>query len=112
MSFRTTIILAIIAAALGGYAYYDSKRSEEKKTQEEKQKVLLEVKKDDIAEIEIVRPSDTVRIKPSGKDIWQIVSPIQTRADEASVGRITSALEKLQYKDVVDEQGKNLKEFN
>jgi hypothetical protein len=112
MSFRTTIILAIIAAALGGFAYYDSKRSEEKKQQEEKQKVLLEVKKDNIEEIEIIRASNTVRIKPSGKDTWQIVAPIQTRADEASISRITSAIEKLQYKDIVDEQGKNLKEYN
>ncbi len=111
MSFRTTLILALIAAALGGFAYYDSKRSEEKKEKEEKQKVLLELKKEDLSEIQIDRTSDTVRLKSSGKDRWDIAAPIQTHADDASVGRIVSAIEKIQYKDIVDEQGKNLKEY-
>ena len=111
MSFRTTIILAIIAAALGGFAYYDSKRSEEKKQAEEKEKVLLELKKDEVAEIQLDRPSEEVRIKRFGKDGWQITTPLQTRADEASVGRIITAVEKVQYKDIVDEQGKNLAEY-
>jgi hypothetical protein len=112
MSFRTTIILALIAAALGGFAYYDSKRSEEKKEKEEKQKVLLELKKEDITEIQIDRTNDVITLKPSGKDRWNIVSPLQTRADDASVGRIVSSVEKIQYKDIVDEQGKNLKEYH
>ena len=111
MSFRTTIILAIIVLILAGLAYYDTQRSEKKKVQEEKQKTLLELKKEDITEIKIDRPKDSVQLVASGKDRWEITSPIKTRADEASVGRITSAFEKLQYKDIVDEQGKNLKEY-
>lgn len=111
MSFRTTIILAIIVLILAGVAYYDTQRSEKKKVQEEKQKTLLELKKDDITQIQITREKDSVQLSASGKDRWEITSPIKTRADEASVGRITSAFEKLQYKDIVDEQGKNLKEY-
>lgn len=111
MSFRTTIILAIIVLILAGVAYYDTQRSEKKKVQEEKQKTLLELKKEDIAQIQIARPKDPVQLVATGKDRWEITSPIKTRADEASVGRITSTFEKLQYKDIVDEQGKNLKEY-
>jgi Domain of unknown function (DUF4340) len=111
MSFRTTIILAIIVLILAGVAYYDTQRSEKKKAQEEKQKTLLELKKDDITQIQIARAKDSVQLVASGKDRWEITSPIKTRADEASVGRITSTFEKLQYKDIVDEQGKNLKEY-
>ena len=96
---------------LAGLAYYDTQRSEKKKVQEEKQKTLLELKKEDIAQIQIARAKDSVQLVASGKDRWEITSPIKTRADEASVGRITSAFEKLQYKDIVDEQGKNLKEY-
>lgn len=111
MSFRTTIILAIIVGILAGLAYYDSKRSEKKKEQEEKQKTLLELKKEDITEIQIDRATDSVHLIASGKDRWEITAPIKTRADEASVGRVISTFEKLQYKDIVDEQGKNLKEY-
>lgn len=111
MSFRTTIILAIIVLILAGVAYYDTQRSEKKKVQEEKQKTLLELKKDDITQIQITREKDSVQLVASGKDRWEITSPIKTHADEASVGRITSTFEKLQYKDIVDEQGKNLKEY-
>jgi hypothetical protein len=111
MSFRTTIILAVIVLVLAGLAYYDTQRSEKKKTQEEKQKTLLELKKEDITQIQIARAKDTVQLVASSKDRWEITSPIKTHADEASVGRITSAFEKLQYKDIVDEQGKKLKEY-
>ncbi len=111
MSFRTTIVLAIIVLILAGVAYWDTQRSEKKKVQEEKQKTLLELKKEDISEIKIDRPKDSVQLVASGKDRWEITSPIKSRADEASVGRITSTFEKLQYKDIVDEQGKNLKEY-
>jgi hypothetical protein len=111
MSFRTTIILAIIVLILAGLAYYDTQRSEKKKVQEEKQKTLLELKKEDISQIQIARAKESVQLVASGKDRWEITSPIKTRADEASVGRITSTFEKLQYKDIVDEQGKNLKEY-
>lgn len=111
MSFRTTIVLAIIVLMLAGVAYWDTQRSEKKKVQEEKQKTLLELKKEEITQIQITRAKDSVQLVASGKDRWEITSPIKTRADEASVGRITSTFEKLQYKDIVDEQGKNLKEY-
>ena len=109
MSFRTTIILAIVSdllALLTGIRNVQKKRK-----QEEKQKTLLELKKEDITQIQITRAKDFVQLVASGKDRWEITAPIKTRADEASVGRITSTFEKLQYKDIVDEQGKNLKEY-
>jgi hypothetical protein len=72
----------------------------------------VELKKEDVAEIQLDRSSDSVLIKSAGKDGWQIASPLQTRADEANVQRIISALEKVQYKDIVDEKGTNSAEYH
>lgn len=112
MSFRTTIVLAILAAALGAYVYfYEIKGGEKRKEQEEKAKTLLEIKKEDVAEIRLERNGEAVIIVPAGKDQWQITGPIQSKADEASVGRILNSVEKLQYKEIVDEKPSNLGEY-
>ena len=85
MSFRTTLILAVILIGLGLYAYFgEYKGSENKEKKEEQAKTLLEVKKEDVAELGIEGTGKPVRIVSISADSWQITQPLQARAGRTS----------------------------
>lgn len=111
MSFRTTLIAAVILILLGGYAYYFEYKGGQKKEEQEKQKkTLLEIKKEDLAKIRLDIEGNTIELVPSG-EAWRIAVPLNARADDATVNRITGMVEKLQYNEVVDEKPTNLEQF-
>src|SRR5439155_4561317 len=113
MSFRTTLILAVVLIGLGLYAYFgEYKGSEKKEKKEEQAKTLLEVKKEDVAELGIEGTGKPVHIVSTSADSWQITQPLQARADDATVGRILGDFEKLKYKDIVEEQPKDLSPYD
>ncbi len=109
MKFRSTIIVGLLLAGLGAYAYFvEFKGEDKKKEQEEKKKTLLEIKKDDVAALELETAGQTIRVVPFSGEKWQLTAPMQARADEGTVSRILSNFEKLQYQDIADEQPKDL----
>jgi hypothetical protein len=111
MSFKTTLILAVILILLGGYAYYFEYKGGQKKEEAEKQKkTLLEVKKADLARMQVEAQGEKADLAPTG-EVWKITSPISVRADDSTVNRITGALEKLQYTEIVEEKAGNLEQF-
>jgi hypothetical protein len=113
MNFRVTLIAAIVLVALLAVAYFgEYKGGEKKREKEEKQKVLLEVKKDDVAEIRLDRPDQKIRLVPVGNDAWKITAPIQSRADQGAVDRILTAFEKLKYREIIEEKPKKLDAYD
>lgn len=109
MKFRSTIIVGLLLAGLGAYAYFvEYKGEDKKKEQEENKKTLLEIKKDDVAALELETGGQTIRVVPLSDEKWQLTAPMQARADEGTVSRILSNFEKLQYQDIADEQPKDL----
>jgi hypothetical protein len=113
MSYKTTIVIAILVLLLGGYAYwFEYKGGQKKEEQKEKEKTLFEVKKEDVTRIQIdgLDPKPVI-LAPSGKDAWSLNQPLQARADQGSVDRILSAFEKVKYKEVIEEQSKNLSSY-
>ena len=89
MSFRTTLVLAVILIGLGIYAYFgEYKGGQKKEQQKENEKVFLEIKKDSIDEVRIEGAGGPVRLVPVSQDVWQLTSPIKTRADQSTVDRI------------------------
>ncbi len=111
MKFRTTLIVAVILLLLGGYAYYFEYKGGQKKEEAEKQKkTLLEVKKEDLAKIQIDSAGSQISLMPSG-EAWRIIAPLNARADDTTVNRFTGAIEKLQYQEVVEEKPGSLEPF-
>jgi hypothetical protein len=109
MNLRTTLIIAVLLAGLGAYAYFvEYKGGAKKEEAKEKEKTLLEIKREDVKEIRLDWPEQPIRIAATGKDIWQITSPLQSRADQATVDRILGAFEKLKYQQIIEQQPKNL----
>jgi len=112
MNYKTTIIIAILLAALAGYAYYfEYKGGEKKEEAKEKEKTLIEIKKEDVTQIQIESSNGTIVIVPSGKDAWQITRPLQSKADEATVDRILTNFEKLKYKEIIEEKPSDLSTY-
>jgi hypothetical protein len=113
MSYKTTLVIAVLLILLGGYAYwFEYKGGQKKEEQKEKEKTLFEVKKEDVTRIQIdgLDPKP-VMLAPSGKDAWMMNQPLQARADQGTVDRILSAFEKVKYKEVIEEQPKNLSSY-
>jgi Domain of unknown function (DUF4340) len=111
MNFRATLIVAVILLLLGGYAYYfEYKGGQKKEEQEKKKKTLVEIKKDDISKIQLNTQSGQVDLMLSG-NAWRISAPVNARADDATINRITGAFENLQYREIVDEKPSNLEKF-
>lgn len=112
MNFRATVIIGILLVVIGAYAYFiEYKGGEKKKEQEEQSKTLLEVKKENVGYLKLESAGQTIEIHPSGKDAWAITSPLKTRADESTVGSLLSDLEKVKYKDIVEEKPGNLSQY-
>ncbi|MCI0413132.1 DUF4340 domain-containing protein [bacterium] len=113
MSYKTTIIIAVLLLLLGGYAYwFEYKGGQKKEEQKEKEKTLFEVKKEDVTQIQIegIEPKPVI-LAPSGKDAWTLAQPLQARADQGTVDRIIAAFEKLKYKEIIEEQPKDLSSY-
>lgn len=113
MSFKTTIVIAILLLLLGGYAYwFEYKGGQKKEEQKEKEKTLFEVKKEDVTQIQVegIEPQPVIVVAES-KESWKLSKPIQTRADQGTVDRILSAFEKVKYKEIIEEQAKDLSAY-
>ena len=113
MSFKTTIVIAILLVLLGGYAYwFEYKGGQKKEEQKEKAKTLLEVKKEDVTQIQIegIENGPAILV-PESKEAWKLTKPLQTRADQGTVDRILSSFEKIQYKEIIEEQPKDLNAY-
>lgn len=110
MSFRTTVILALLVGLLAAYAYFiEYKGTQKKEEEKEKQETLLEVKKEDVQEIRLEGiEGQTVVLSPESAEKWKITAPIQSRADESTVDRVLNQFEKLKYKEIIEEQPKDL----
>ena len=113
MSFKTTIVIAILLALLGGYAYwFEYKGGQRKEEAKEKEKTLFEIKKEDVTQIEIEGIStQPVVIVRAGKEDWKLTQPIQTKADQSTVDRILSNSEKVKFREIIEEQPKDLKPY-
>ncbi len=113
MSYKTTLIIAILLVLLGVYAYYfEYKGGQKKEEEKEKAKTLFEVKKEDVVEIRItgILPGP-VKMVPAGKENWRLDTPLQARADQSTVDRILNSFEKLKYKEIIDEQPRDLRPY-
>ena len=110
MSFKTTIIIAILLILVGGYAYYfEYKGGQKKEEQKEKEKTLFEVKKDEVTQIQLDGiESQPVVLAPDGKEGWKITRPLAVKADQSGVDRILNGFEKVKFKEVIEEQPKDL----
>ena len=103
------IILLLVAIPLGWYAYYDSKKGPVDDSP--KRDKVFTVDADKIDELEIKSESgDKTTLRRKGSD-WDIVQPVASPSDQATVSGITSNLSSVEIQRVVEENAADLKEF-
>lgn len=92
---KSTLIVVIVALALGAFVYfYDSKHTP-KATSEDTSKPAFSIKSDDISSLTIHNAGQTISLAKKGTD-WNLTQPVQSRADQTTIGGIVSDLSGLQ----------------
>jgi hypothetical protein len=106
---RSFLVLLVVGIGLGGYLYFvESKR--DPSSGDKKDKVFT-VESDKIDELTVKAESgEQTSLKKSGTD-WQIVQPMTTGSDSATVSGITSNLSTLEISRVIDENPSDIAEY-
>lgn len=104
MRFKTTLILAIVFVILLGYVYYFE--MDESVSQEEEIKEILNVNRDDISQIKLIKGDEVLKITRQ-EDKWVILEPRQVRADQNKLNRILDQISNLKSDRLIVE-GENL----
>jgi Domain of unknown function (DUF4340) len=106
MRLRNTIIVLILFALVGGYAFIVGRYSETEATRK-----LLEVKKDDIAKIELLYPDRDIVLERDKGGPWRLVKPIGADADQSEANNLAGAIADCAVEKTVDEKPADLKPF-
>lgn len=107
MRLRNTIIVLVLFAIVGGYAFIVGHYSET-----ETNRTLLDVKKDDIAKIELRYPDRDIVIERDKGGPWRLVKPIGADADQSEANNLAGAIADCKVERTVEEKPADLKAFD
>ncbi len=78
---KRNLILLVICLLVGAYYFLDVRYEEQQTEKEEKEKQLVTLEKDDIAEVTIEKPEETIKAVKQDER-WQLVEPVNASADK------------------------------
>lgn len=109
MKFKGT--LWMVVAFLGIVLYYylvdvpaGIKQEEEK---ERAEKILL-FETDQVKEFHLVKNDQTLHLKRTSPDTWELLTPVKAKADGQSVNALLSRLQSTRYSRIVEDSAKDL----
>jgi hypothetical protein len=109
--FRSTLVLLAVLFGLLGYIYfYEMKRPDPTGQTEQKQKVFT-VEPDKIEEVRVQSSSGERTTLKKVDSVWNIVEPMQTKADEAEMTGIVTNLASLEVQRIVDEAPADIAQY-
>ena len=104
-NFKSTLIFLGLGLALGLYIFF-FERGPKKDDSEKKEKVFTTFVADDVQEIKVEYPSNTLpahkpplTLQKDDKGIWQITQPVQLKADETLVRQALTNMGQLSPED-------------
>jgi uncharacterized protein DUF4340 len=90
---RTILVLLILAAGLGGFFYYDTYSLGPRREKAESAKGRIwTVEPKDVEGITIARKGETLRFKRAADGGWDMLAPVETRADRGAVDDMVTGL--------------------
>lgn len=89
----------------------DLKTNANKELFDWRDKKTIHFEKNQIREFTLTNPNGQFTFVKNGSD-WNIVKPIETKAEKSTVDAVLNKLEIGRIKSVVDEEGKNLSKYN
>lgn len=110
---RSFLILLVIGLGLGAYIYFVERHRPpaEERNAETLEKVFPDLDAAKITELTVKAASGATTTLEKEGETWQIVSPIQTAADESELSSITSNLSTLEVQRVVIEKPKDVAQY-
>lgn len=95
MKWIKTLVVFIIALGVGAYIYFYEKGTPTTEELKEKAKKVFDFKSDDVKRLSL-KTGEQLIVCEKKEDKWQMVKPLNVKADKAGIGRILSRLEFLQ----------------
>ena len=89
MSLPKAIAMVAMLAALGAYVYFIELPQAERDTEKQ---IILTFEKDAIDTFTLIYPDQTVRLKRAAPAGWDIVDPVQAKADKTTIDNMLSTL--------------------
>ncbi len=109
---RSTILLVVVLAGLGAYFYFVTSKLPEGGSDVKKQeKVFDGLDGSKIDEIKVTTAAGDATTLKKENGTWQIVQPLNAKADESELSSMTSALASTEITRVIDENPANLNEY-
>jgi hypothetical protein len=102
MKFKTTLILLISFAVLLAAVLLFESRSKARKETEEKGKKLVDLASADVEKMTLKNEAGTVTFKKDEKGEWQIIEPLEAKADSSEVSRLAEDFSSLKFERVIE----------
>jgi len=112
MKFKGTVLL--VATFIGIVLYYfliDIPAEKLKKEEKNRSEKALPFELEHVKKISIIKKENTISLKRSGKDEWEMTKPLQAKGDSAEVTTFLSFLNNLNFVRVVEALPKDLSIF-
>ncbi len=116
MKLKNTLLLLLIAMSAFAYIWFVERHQKSTREIAEDGNLITKFDRDRIDAIDIRSTEGKIDLRKDGKGMWQIVKPIEDRADSMAVAQLFTESEALRYVEKIDEDGKGvskdrLKEF-
>ncbi len=116
MKLKNTLLLLLIAMGAFAYIWFVERHQKSTRQLAEDGNLVAQFDRDDVNTINIRSTEGKIELKEDAKGTWQIVEPIQDRADSMAVAQLFTEAEALKYVERIDDEGKGvskerLKEF-
>jgi len=112
MKFKGTV--ALTTAFIGIVLYYfliDVPTEERKREEKIRSEKVLPFDSDNVEIFSIIKEKNTIALKRSGADEWQMTKPVNAKGDSGAVSTFLSFISNLSFTRVVEESPKNLNTF-
>jgi hypothetical protein len=116
MKTKNTLLLLLVAMGAFAYIWFVDRHRQGTRDREQDRTLIAKFDRDDIDAIDIRSTEGKIDLRKDAKGRWQIVQPVQDRADAMAIAQLFTEAESLRHVDRIDEDGKGvskerLKEF-
>ncbi len=106
MNIKKIIVLLIVLGLLIVAIY----RADKVKQKKEELKKVINMKSDDIVGVELIQDNNKIVLKKE-KDVWNLLAPIKTNADDFAVNRIIDDFAELESEKTVEKNCSDLEKY-
>ncbi len=112
MNFKRTIVIAVIFLLLGGFYYfYEIKGKPIREKKERAKKGVFSIDVDHLKTLTIEREDKKISFEKKDENKWNIVSPVEAKADEGILNYLARTLAKSEKEEIVEEKPNNLNKY-